>query len=113
MVKTRTGMQLNTINTDIQFLNLLAMATKCLYYTYNVYLKLMIASILAGIFLTSFFRAVPESPYSSDAASRSLLVASYSNCFSAAIVAPSQQWLQKVAVVQLHRFLCCGVKPII
>ena len=41
-------------------------------------------SILAGVFLTSFFCVVPESPYSSDAASSSLLVAWYLNCFSAA-----------------------------
>ena len=41
-------------------------------------------SILAGVFSTSFFCVVPESPYSSDAASNSLLVAWYSNCFSAA-----------------------------
>ena len=40
-------------------------------------------SILAGIFLTSFFYVVPGSPYSSGAASSSLLVAWYSNCFSA------------------------------
>ena len=42
-------------------------------------------SIVAGVFLTSFFCVVPESPYSSDAASSSLLVAWYSNCFSAAV----------------------------
>ena len=40
-------------------------------------------SIVAGVFLTSFFCVVPESPYSSDTSS-SLLVAWYSNCFSAA-----------------------------
>ena len=40
-------------------------------------------SLVAGVFLTSFFCVVPESPYSSDAASSSLLVAWYSNCFSA------------------------------
>ena len=41
--------------------------------------------ILAGVFLTSFFLCVvPESPFSSDAASSSLLVAWYLNCFSAA-----------------------------
>ena len=32
-------------------------------------------SLVAGVFLTSFFCVVPESPYSSDAASSSLLVA--------------------------------------
>ena len=42
-------------------------------------------SIVAGVFLTSFFCVVPESPYSSDAASSSLLVAWYLNCFSAAV----------------------------
>ena len=41
-------------------------------------------SILTGVFVTSFFCVVPESPYSSDAASSSLLVAWYLNCFSAA-----------------------------
>ena len=41
-------------------------------------------SIVAGVFLTSFFCVVPESPYSSNAASSSLLVAWYSNCYSAA-----------------------------
>ena len=41
-------------------------------------------SIVADVFLTSFFCFVSESPYSSDAASSSLLVAWYSNCFSAA-----------------------------
>ena len=40
-------------------------------------------SLVAGVFLTSFFCVVPESPYSSDAARSSLLVAWYSNCFSA------------------------------
>ena len=40
-------------------------------------------SLVAGVFLTSFFCVVPESPYSSDAASSNLLVAWYSNCFSA------------------------------
>ena len=40
-------------------------------------------SVLAGVFLTSFF-VVPESPFSSDAASSSLLVAWYLNCISAA-----------------------------
>ena len=42
-------------------------------------------SIVAGVFLTSLFCVVPESPYSSDAASSSLLVAWYLNCFSAAV----------------------------
>ena len=37
-------------------------------------------SILAGVFLTSFFCFVPESSYSSNASSSSLLVAWYSNC---------------------------------
>ena len=41
-------------------------------------------SILAGVFLTSFFCVVPESPFSFDAASSSLLAAWYSNCISAA-----------------------------
>ena len=41
-------------------------------------------SILASVFLTSFFCVVPESPYSSNAASSSLLVAWYLNCFSTA-----------------------------
>ena len=41
-------------------------------------------SIVAGVFLTSFFCVGPESPYSSDAASSSLLIPWYSNCFSAA-----------------------------
>ena len=41
-------------------------------------------SIVAGVFLISFFCVVPESPYPSDAASSSLLVAWYSNYFSAA-----------------------------
>ena len=48
------------------------------------YLLRVDGSIVAGVFLTSFFCVVPESPYSSDAASSSLLVAWYSNCFSAA-----------------------------
>ena len=34
-------------------------------------------SCFAGVFLTSFFCVVPESPYSSDAASSCLLVAAY------------------------------------
>ena len=41
-------------------------------------------SIVAGVFLTSFC-VVPESLYSSDAASSGQLVAWYSNCFSAAV----------------------------
>ena len=41
-------------------------------------------SVVAGVFLTPFFCVVPESPYPSNAASSSLLVAWYSNCFSAA-----------------------------
>ena len=41
-------------------------------------------SIVAGVFLKSFFCVVPESPYSSGAVSSSLLVPWYSNCFSAA-----------------------------
>ena len=41
-------------------------------------------SIVAGVFLTFFFCVVPESPYSSDAASSSPLVAWYLNCSSAA-----------------------------
>jgi len=42
-------------------------------------------SILAGVFLTSFFCVVPESPYSTDAAISSLLVVAwYLNCISAA-----------------------------
>ena len=44
-------------------------------------------SIVAGVFLTSFFCVVPESPYSSGAASSSLLAAWYSNCFRQ-LVAP-------------------------
>ena len=61
------------------------------------------SSILAGVFLTSFFCVVPESPYSSDAASSSLLVAWYSNCFSAtgSTISLRNWWL--------HRSLCCGV----
>ena len=37
-------------------------------------------SILPGVFLTSFFCVVPESSYSSNTSSSSLLVAWYSNC---------------------------------
>ena len=37
-------------------------------------------SILPGVFLTSFFCVVPESSYSSNASSSSLLVAWHSNC---------------------------------
>ena len=45
-------------------------------------------SILAGVFLTSFFCVVPESPYSSDAASSSLLVVWYSNSALVQLVVP-------------------------
>ena len=41
-------------------------------------------SVVAGVFLTSFFYVVAESPYSSGTACSSLLAAWYSNCFSAA-----------------------------
>ena len=58
--------------------------------------------------MSSSHRVVPESPYSSDAASSSLLVAWYLK----QLVAPSQRWLQKLVVVQLHRSLCCGFKAI-
>ena len=67
-----------TIYADIQFLILLAMVI--------VHIQCLLrvdGSILAGV-LTSFFCVVPESPYSSDAASSSLLVAWYLNCISAA-----------------------------
>ena len=46
-------------------------------------------SLVAGVFLTSFFCVVPESPYSSNVASSSLLVAWYSNCFSAGSLSTS------------------------
>ena len=56
-------------------------------------------SIVAGVFLTSFFCVVPESLYSSDTASSSLLVAWYSNCFSAASSTATHR--QTVAVMCL------------
>ena len=74
------------------------------------YLLRVGGSILAGVFLTSLF-VLPESSYSSDAASSRLLLAWYSTAL-VQIVSPSQQWLQKLVVIKLHRFLCCGVKPI-
>ena len=59
-------------------------------------------SILAGVFLTSFFCVVPESPFSSDAASSSLLVAWYLNCFSTTSSTESTV-ASETGVVQLHR----------
>ena len=70
-------------------------------------------STLAGVFLTSSFCVVPESSYSSNEASGSLLVAWYTQT----LVAPSQQCMAsfqtsalevatELAVVQLHRPLC-------
>ena len=76
-------------------------------------------STLAGVFLTSSFCVVPESSYSSNEASGSLLVAWYTQT----LVAPSQQCMAsfqasalevatELAVVQLHRPLCVRFKPI-
>ena len=72
-------------------------------------------SILAGVFLISSFCVVPESSYSSNAASSSLLVAWYSNCSSAAsstkstIASFKTSSLEEAAaesdVAQLHRSL--------
>ena len=74
------------IATDIQFhvfnfQNLLALVIykKKAYSAHTI--ELMVALWLVSSSLTSFFCVVPESPYSSDAASSSLLVAWYSNCF--------------------------------
>ena len=76
-------------------------------------------STLAGVFLTSSFCVVPESSYSSNEASGSLLVAWYTQT----LVAPSQQCMAsfqtsalevatELVVVQLHRPLCVRFKPI-
>ena len=79
-----------SINTDIQFhifnfqICLPWLFTKKELIVHIQCLLRVDGSIVAGVFLTSFFCVVPESPYSSDAASSSLLVAWYSNCFSVA-----------------------------
>ena len=107
--------QLNIIATDIQFIIFnLQICLPWLFTTKNAYITQCLLRldgiILGGLFLTYFFCFVPESPYSSDTASSILLVAWYSNCCSAAI-APSQQWLQKLVFVQLHRSLDYSYSP--
>ena len=65
-------------------------------------------SILAGVFLTSFFCVVLEYSYFSDAASSSLLVPWHLNCSSAASSTKSTV-ASETGVVLLHRSLCSGV----
>ena len=74
----------------------------CLPYSYFLQKKKLIVhiqcvlrvdgSIVAGVFLTSFFCVVPESPYSFDAAN-SLLVAWYSNCSYSSTCGFRSWWL--------------------
>ena len=80
------------------------------YSTHTMFTYVELVVILAGVFLKSFFCVLPGSSYSSDPASSSLLVAWYSTAV-VQLVAPGQQWLQKLTV-QLHSSLRCGVRPI-
>ena len=85
----------NISHSDFQFLFLTFTFQICLYshkmhVVHIICLLRVDGSILAGVFLTSSFCVVPESSYSSNAASSSLLVA----CTQTALVqlvAPRQQ----------------------
>ena len=118
---------LRTLATDIQFQVLLSNfhisnLLVIVIYMHIVHIQCLLrvdGSTLAGVFLTSSFCVVPESSYSSNEASGSLLVAWYTQT----LVAPSQQCMAsfqtsalevatELAVVQLHRPLCVRFKPI-
>ena len=115
MVKTQTG---NTIATDIQ--SIFSTFHFQIYLLWSFTTKLLIlqiqclfrvgSSILAGVFLTSFVLClnlhIPQMQQ----------VAAYwqlgTQTALVQLVGTSQQWLQKLGVVQLHRSLRCGVKLI-
>ena len=67
--------------------------TYSVLYLYIQCLLKVDGSILAAVFLTSSFCVAPESSYSSNAESNSLLVAWSSNCSIAASIVLSQQWV--------------------